>query len=146
MSLDRTAVGLTTPPVECVIEAGRIQALCDVVNDQNPAFRNGWRDGAVLAPPTFINCFRDAKSQLVIDRLGVDMPKLLHGEQDMYFHQPVVAGDVVYQQVALAEVGTKSTKAMGDADFFKVWITLRNRAGELLVEAYQSFFVRSDDK
>ena len=145
MSLDRTAVGLTTPPVACVVEAGRIEALCDVVNDQNRAFRYGWRDRGILAPPTFINCFRDAKSQLVIERLGVDMPRLLHGEQEMFFYQPIFAGDVVYQQVALAEVGTKATQAMGNADFFKVWITLRDEAGELLVEAYQSFFVRSDD-
>lgn len=144
MGLNTRAVGLTTPPTATIVEQGRIDALCDVVNDQNSAFRDGWLGGPALAPPTFINCFRDAKSQLVIDALGVDMPKLLHGEQTMTFHHPIVVGDVVYQQVALVEVGQKTTRAMGDADFFKVWITLRSEQGELLAEAYQSFFVRSD--
>jgi acyl dehydratase len=80
----------------------------------------------------------------VIDALGVDMPKLLHGEQDMTFHRPIRVGDVVYQQIALVEVTEKPTKAMGPADFFRVWITLRDADGELLAEAYQSFFVRDD--
>lgn len=145
MSLNKGAVGLTTPSTPTVVEAGRIRALCDVVNDANPAFRSGWRGGPALAPPTFINCFRDAKSQLVIDALGVDMPKLLHGQQVMSFHRPILVGDVVHQQIALVEVGEKQTKAMGPADFFTVWITLRDDDGALLAEAYQSFFVRSGE-
>lgn len=143
MSLNERALGITTPATATIVEQGRIDALCDVVNDHNPAFRSGWRDGPALAPPTFINCFRDAKSQLVIDALGVDMPRLLHGEQTMTYHQPIRTGDLVFQQVALVEVGQKATKAMGAAEFFKVWITLRNVHGQLLAEAYQSFFVRS---
>lgn len=144
MSLNQRALGVATPATATIVERERITALCDVVNDSNPAFREGWRDGPVLAPPTFINCFRDTKSQLLIDVLGVDMPKLLHGEQEMFFHHPIVAGDTVYQQVAIVEVGKKQTQAMGDTDFFKVRITLRDADANLLAEAYQSFFVRSE--
>ncbi len=144
MSLDPCAVGMITPPTPTVVEAGRIRELCAVVNDPNPAFTESWRGGPPLAPPTFINCFRDLKSQLLIDELGVDMPKLLHGEQVMTYYKPVVAGDVVLQEVAIVAVEKKPTKAMGLADFFKVRIRLKSPEGELLTEAYQSFFVRSE--
>lgn len=146
MSLNARALGMTTPATPTIVEQSRIDALCDVINDHNPTFRRGWRGGPALAPPTFINCFRDAKSQLVIDALGVEMPKLLHGEQTMTYHRPIRAGDLVFQQVSVVEVGQKATRAMGAADFFKVWITLRDSQGELLAEAYQSFFVRGEHR
>lgn len=145
MSLDPRTFGMITPSTPTVVEASRIRELCDVVNDPNPIFTESWRGGRPLAPPTFINCFRDLKSQLLIDELGVDMPKLLHGEQIMTYHKPVLAGDVVFQDVAIVAVEKKSTKAMGTADFFKVRIRLMSPEGEPLTEALQSFFVRSDD-
>lgn len=146
MSLNPRALGLRTPPTPTVVEPGRIRALCEVVNDDNPSYVAGWRGGPPLAPPTFINCFRDNKSQLLIDELGVDMPKLLHGEQEMTYYRPIVAGDVVYQQITIVAVETKQTKAMGAADFFKVRITLSDVHGDLLAEAYQSFFVRGEER
>jgi len=130
--------------VPTIVEAGRIQAFCDVVNDHNPAFRQSWRGGPVLAPPTFINTFRDGKSQLLIEHLGVDMPRLLHGDEIITCHRPLVAGDLVYQQVTIVDVGKKATRAMGNADYFRVRITVHDIKGELMVEAFQSFFVRGD--
>lgn len=143
MRLDPRAVGVTSPATPTVVEASRVDALCAVINDDNPAFANGWRGGPALAPPTFINCFRDNKSQLLIDVLGIDIPKLLHGEQVMNYYHPIRVGDIVYQKVGIVEVEEKETRAMGPADFFKVHIMLEDEEGTLLTDAYQSFFVRS---
>lgn len=141
MKLNKDAIGWATTPVRTTVEQGRIDALCATVGDTNPAFVDSWRGGATLAPPTFVNCFREGKSSLLIDALGVDMPKLLHGEQVMRYHAPIRCGDVIVHQVQIVEVRERMTKAMGLADFFRVRITLSDLDGRLLHEAFQSFFV-----
>lgn len=147
MDLNASALGMVTPPTKVRVELGRIRALCDVLNDTNPAFTDPvaahagpW--GGVVAPPTFVNCFRDFKTDLLITELGVDMPRLLHGEQEMRYYAPIRPGQVVVHQVQIVEVAEKKTRALGATDFFKVHITVRDEDGSMLVEAYQSFFVR----
>jgi MaoC dehydratase-like protein len=142
VKLNMNAIGLATEPVQTTVEQGRIDALCTVLNDTSPVFTKSWRGGAPLAPPTFINCFREGKSNLLINHLGVDMPKLLHGEQRMNYYAPIRPGDVIVQQLAIVDVRERATRAMGPADFFTVRIWLSSTNGDLLHEAYQSFFVR----
>lgn len=147
MDLNPGALGMSTPPTRVRVEFGRIKALCEVLEDTNSTFTDPvaaqsgpW--GGVVAPPTFINCFRDFKTDLLVTELGVELPRLLHGEQDMYYYAPIRPGQVVVHQIQIVDVQERHTKVMGPADFFRVRITLRDEDGRLLADAYQSFFVR----
>lgn len=142
MRLNRAALGTSTPTTRTRVEASRIAALCEVLGDSNPAFRNGWRGGAPLAPPTFINCFREHKSKLLIGALGVDMPLLLHGEQEMHYYAPIRAGDELDHAVTIVDIRSRNTRRMGPSEFFKVRIRLSDPSGAVRADAYQSFFVR----
>lgn len=147
MGLKKTALGIATKPVKMRVELGRMQALCKVLGDANPNFVDpevafAGTFGGVIGSPTFINCFRDWKTELVIGELGVDMTKLLHGEQEIIYHKPIRAGQIVEHQVKVVDVEEKQTKALGPTDMFKVYITVKDETGNMLVEAYQTFFVR----
>ena len=149
MAINHNALGKETPWVETIVTQQQINALCDSLEDDNPLFRDpevaaATANGGVIAPPTFINLFRQRKSELVLSETDVDLPKLLHGEQDIAYYEPVRPGDRVWHRIKVIETGKKKSKTYGELDYFTVLITMKNAQGRKLVEATQLFFVRED--
>lgn len=147
MALKQSGLGAETPWTKSVVSQRQIDMLCNCVEDYNPLFLDEEIAGTsankgIVAPPTFINCFRDYKTMLLISELGVDMPMLLHGEQVINFYKPVRPGDTVWQRIKIVETGRKKSKTYKETSYFVVLITMKNDAGEKLVEATQLFFVR----
>jgi len=99
-------------------------------------------DGGVVAPPTFINCFRDLKTNLVLSEAEVDLPLLLHGEQAINYYKEIRPGDEIVHKLKIIDVGRKKSCTFGELDFFTVLIKVHSKSGERLVEATQLFFVR----
>jgi acyl dehydratase len=149
MAINYNALGKQTPWVETTVTQQQINALCDALDDHNPLFRDqavakGTAYGGVIAPPTFINLFRERKTELVLGELEVDLPKLLHGEQDITYYAPVRPGDRVLHRVKVIDVGRRKSKTYGELDHFTVLITVKGLDGKKLIEATQLFFVRED--
>ncbi len=147
MALKQSGLGAETPWTKSVVMQRQIDMLCNCVEDYNPLFLDeeiaeASANKGVVAPPTFINCFRDYKTMLLISELGVDMPMLLHGEQVIHYYKPVRPGDTVWQRIKIVEMGRKKSKTYKEMDYFVVLITMKNDAGDKLVEATQFFFVR----
>jgi acyl dehydratase len=149
MAINYNALGKETPWVETIVTQQKIDALCDALEDYNPLFRDptvaaGTAYGGIIAPPTFINLFRERKSELLLSELEVDLPRLLHGEQDITYYAPVRPGDRVLHRIKVVDVGKKKSKTYGQLDHFTVLITVKGLDGRKLVEATQLFFVRED--
>jgi len=147
MALNQSGLGAETPWTKSVVMQRQIDMLCNCIEDYNPLFLDeeiaeASANKGVVAPPTFINCFRDYKTMLLISELGVDMPMLLHGEQVIHYYKPVRPGDTVWQRIKIVEMGRKKSKTYKEMDYFVVLITMKNDVGEKLVEATQFFFVR----
>src|SRR5207253_2977592 len=82
-------VGTEYPPFPVTVERGRLKDFARALGDPNPFYVNDavgtaspWGD--VIAPPTFAISFRDetADSGALLRDLGVDISRLLHGEQE----------------------------------------------------------------
>ena len=149
MALNPNGLGAETPWTSVVVSQRQIDMLCNCVEDYNPLFLDEETAAAsanvgVVAPPTFINCFRDYKTILLISELGVNMPLLLHGEQIIHFFKPVRPGDTVWHRIKIVDMGRKKSKTYKELSTFTVLITLKNDKGEKLVEATQQFFVRDN--
>jgi acyl dehydratase len=147
MALNPKGLGAETPWTSVVVSQRQIDMLCNCVEDYNPLFLDEETAAAsanrgVVAPPTFINCFRDYKTMLLISELGVDMAMLLHGEQIINFFKPVRPGEKVWHRIKIVDMGRKKSKTYKELSTFTVLITLKNDNGEKLVEATQQFFVR----
>ncbi len=147
MALNPKGLGAETPWTSVVVSQRQIDMLCNCVEDYNPLFLDEATAAAsanrgVVAPPTFINCFRDYKTMLLISELGVDMAMLLHGEQIINFFKPVRPGDTVWHRIKIVDMGRKKSRTYKELSTFTVLITLKNDNGEKLVEATQQFFVR----
>jgi len=149
LAINLNALGAETPWSRVTVTQRQIDALCSCLEDYNPLFLDeetaaGSAYGGVVAPPTFINCFRDFKTALVLSETQVDLPLLLHGEQTIHYYKPVRPGDEIWHKIKVVDAGRKKSRTYGEFSFFTVLIKLRNDAGERLVEATQLFFVRDD--
>lgn len=147
MPINLNALGAETPWSEVVVTQEKIDALCSVLGDYNPLFLDSEQAGAsenqgIVAPPTFINCFRDFKTALVLSETEVDLPLLLHGEQVIRYYKPVRPGDRILHKIKVVDAGRKKSKTYGEVSYFTVLIKMKNSNDERLVEATQLFFVR----
>ena len=95
-----------------------------------------------IAPPMFhVRLFKALTLQLVTDpALGLDLLRLLHGEHDATFHQPLRPWDAVAVRVTLDDVAEKSSGLLVTAGF-------EGRVGDALaVEGHTRYFIRRADK
>jgi acyl dehydratase len=147
MPINLNALGAETPWTRTIVTQRQIDALCHCLEDGNPLFLDdetakASANGGIVAPPTFINCFRDNKTTLVLSETEVDLPLLLHGEQIINYYKPVRPGDAVWNKIKVVDAGRKKSKTFGELSYFTVLIKMKNDNDERLVEATQMFFVR----
>jgi acyl dehydratase len=112
-------------------------------NDDNPWFLDESRPGGIIAPPMFGVVYSGPVVALTFfdEELNVNMPKLVHGEQDMYFHNVVRPGDEIRSEGEITEILEKET-----GEIYSVNVRSWNQKDELVLEAKYTFFIRGDKK
>ena len=127
MALNKDLVGKEYPPTtsEATLEA--MQNYARAYNDDNPAFFDRTRAGGIVAPPMYavVMLWSSIMGAVGDPDLKVDVIRLLHGEQDMEFLQPIRPGDKI---TATAKVASIETKASGETLIIELNAT--NQAGE----------------
>jgi len=103
--LDRdTHVGVQSEPRQVDVEKGFLQFFAKATGETNPVYfdeeaAKAAGHPAIPAPPTYLFSLAmaaPAKRGGLFDKehgLGVDMARILHGEQRFIYHQPIYAGD-----------------------------------------------------
>ena len=118
MALPLDLLGTTTPPVTAVIDPERAKAYAAATNDDNPAYTSG-----KYAPPVFavVPTWEAMGSAM----MGLIPPEaammIVHGEQDMHFHQPLVPGRSIATtaspfSVRVGSTGTRVTVKVESVD------------------------------
>src|SRR5262245_27559124 len=103
--IPREHIGRTSAPLTLDVEKGHIRRFAEAIGDPSPAFREGAR---VPAPPTFAVALRPNDAR---EGLGIDWAKLLHGEQEIEYHRPLVAGDRITVTQTIRDIYEKQGKA-----------------------------------
>ena len=127
-------LGLWTEGPEFKVEADRTKAYAAATNDANPAHASG-----EVAPPVFaVVPIWDTMAGAMA---GIVPPEVLmtvvHGEQDMRFHQPIVPGAVLRSKAAPLGVHVKP-----NGTTVVVKVDTRDESGALVVEQYMTSFFR----
>lgn len=96
--------------------------------------------GAIIALPTFAVVFAIGPfgKACTDPQLGVDLLKLVHGEQEFEFFEPVKSGDVLTTHGEIADISSKAR-----FDFLVVASESRNQRGELVVKGRWTAIIRS---
>jgi NAD(P)-dependent dehydrogenase (short-subunit alcohol dehydrogenase family)/acyl dehydratase/putative sterol carrier protein len=130
----REAIGRTYRADYVMVREDWIKAFAAATNDPNPRYT----EGDVVASPMFpVRLFHPLMFKCAGDPdLNLDMLRLVHGEQDMTWHGPIRAGDIVNLRGVLESVAQKSKGCV------VAWRMLGIVDGETRVEARMSVYVR----
>ena len=98
IEINRDVVGKVYPPYPVTVERGKIKEFARALGDPSPFYTSDevgraspWGD--IIAPPTFLTTFRDDRDAGAMLRdLGVDISRILHGEQEFEIHRQITPG------------------------------------------------------
>jgi acyl dehydratase len=122
MSLNRDRLGAEYGPVRLTVDANRIAAYADATGDPLPLYRAP----DAVAPPVFgiVPAWPAVQRALADEELGVDVGRLVHGEQRMVFHRLIRAGDELTTSGTLSSITER-----GENEIFVLTFETRDAAG-----------------
>ena len=117
-------------------------AYAAATNDPNPRYTDESREGGIVAPLLFpVRLLKEPLFKIMTDPgLNCDLLRLVHGEQDMVFHDVLRPGDLSVLRTEIAGIEEKSTGEL-------LHVAGRiYREGELVVSCRSSMFIRDPNK
>jgi acyl dehydratase len=143
MGMNRDLIGKVYPDVTWAVTAEQTTKYASAYNDDNPAFHDASRPGGIVAPPLF-NVVPPAQVLAAVffdEDLHVNFGRLLHGEQDMRFMNPIRPGDTITTTGRIADIVEKSS-----GEILLVQLDAKNQRGDPVARQILSFFVRASKK
>ncbi|MFF2528032.1 MaoC family dehydratase N-terminal domain-containing protein [Brevibacillus sp. NPDC058079] len=132
-------IGLEFKPYTMPVEKGKIKELALAIGDDNPIYydlevakKEGY-DGIPI-PPTFlqvIDLWGGMGSVEKMEKLGLKLARVLHGQQSYEYLGDIVAGDVLSVTSKVVDAETK-TGSSGSMDLVTSENQYRNQRGELV--------------
>ncbi|MBI4269948.1 MAG: hypothetical protein A3F92_02630 [Candidatus Rokubacteria bacterium RIFCSPLOWO2_12_FULL_71_22] len=138
IQVNRGVVGKEYPPWPVTVERGRIKDFARALGDLNPFYLDDqvgaaseWGD--VIAPPTFPVSFRDerADSAALLRDLGVDISRVLHGEQEFEIHRQLRPGETYLCRTKVLDIYEKAGKS-GPMAFVVRETAITDKTGEVV--------------
>ena len=134
MALPIEKLGTRYAPTTVEIDPARAKAYAAATNDDNPAYESG-----KYAPPVFgvVPVWGQLLAAAADLIPGEALAFIVHGEQDMHFHQPLVPGASL-TTAALAH----SVRVAPNGTRFTAQLDSTNEAGEPVLTQYVTIFIR----
>jgi len=146
IAINKAIVGKEYPPYPVTVERGRIKDFARALGDHNPFYLDDavgaatpWGD--VIAPPTFAISFRGEDTGALLQDLGVDISRLLHGEQEFEIHRQLVPGETYLCRTKIVDIYEKTGRT-GPMAFVVREVAVTDRTGEVAVTMRQITVVR----
>jgi hypothetical protein len=139
--VDQSKVGLTDEPSTMPLERGKIREFARACKTNNPAYVDG-RDPVVT--PTFLTTvnFWSGGGRSPMQRLDIDLRRLLHGGQEYVFHgAPPRAGTELTFQTRVDKIYEKEGRRGGTMTFIETVTEFKDPAGTLVAEARSTAIV-----
>ena len=148
IQIDTSIVGKEYPPFAVTVERGRIKAFAEAIGDLNPFYLDDevgraseWGD--VIAPPTFPITFRSARgdSTALLRDLGVDISRVLHGEQEFEQFRPIRPGETLLCRARIVDISEKAGRS-GPMAFVTRETAVTDASNEIVATMRQVTVVR----
>ncbi|MFE3255068.1 MaoC family dehydratase N-terminal domain-containing protein [Nocardia sp. NPDC059091] len=149
MPLDSSVIGTQLPSSTLTVDAGRLRFFAKAIGETNPIFTE--LDAARAAghtnlpvPPTFLFGIELEQPDPFewLAGLGVDLRRVLHGEQSFTYHSTAMAGDVL---TSTPTIGNVYSKKGGTLEFIEKTSTVTRANGELVAELKTVIVVRNPE-
>ena len=155
---DKSKLGMEFPSYTFEVEKGKIAEFAMAIsqkedkNQLNPIYvdreaakKSGYND--IIAPPTFHACFplwAGGGLLPLIQALGIDLIRLLHGEEEYYYLGTIHPGDIMTGKSKVVEMYDKEKKDKPGKfmEFTVIETEIRNQRGELVIKSRSTLVER----
>ncbi|MFM0171778.1 MaoC family dehydratase N-terminal domain-containing protein [Paraburkholderia sediminicola] len=131
--IDKKHIGKVIPAFRTVAEAGRLRFFAQTIGETNPVYfdESAARDAGhpnLPLPPTFLFSLElEQPDKSWRDEIGIQVARILHGEQSFTYHRMAYAGDVLLFECHIADIYDKKGGAL---DFVVRETRVTNQKGE----------------
>jgi hypothetical protein len=132
--MDESLKGASRGRVTFPVERGKVREFATAILDDNPLYLEEERPPA---PPTFTmtHQFWPATFDEPPPDLGINFARVVHGEQEFEYLEPIRAGDVLTGEITVADAYTKEGKRGGTLTFVVLETRFTNQLGKEAVVA-----------
>ncbi|MBN1571577.1 MAG: MaoC family dehydratase N-terminal domain-containing protein [Deltaproteobacteria bacterium] len=155
---DKSKVGMEFPEFTFEVEKGKIAEFAMAISqkegkdqvdqvyaDKDAAKKEGYND--IIAPPTFQTCFvlwAGGGLMPMITALGINLGRLLHGEEEYEYFNPIHPGDVISCKSKVTDMYEKEKKNKPGKfmEFTVLETEMKNQKGELVIKGRSTLVER----
>lgn len=147
--IDKRYIGHALPAFEVAVETGRLRFFAKATGQRDPIYGDETAARAVghrglPVPPTFLFCLEmEAPNPAAMrELLGIDLARVLHGEQQFNYRGMAYAGDVLRFEPCIADIYDKKNGAL---EFVVRDTRVSNQKGEAVAELRCVTVIRNQD-
>ncbi len=145
--IDKALIGTEMPSHSTVVEANRLRFFAEATGQTDPIYieesaaQEAGYHGLPM-PPTMAFCFdMDVPNPFeILDVLGVELGRLLHGEQHFEYLGDVCAGDTLTYRTTISDIYDKKDGAL---EFIVTDTDVANQDGDCVVKMHRVYVIRN---
>lgn len=146
---DTSKVGQSFTPFTIEVERGKIRELALAIGDDNPIYQSkeaaqaaGYPDVPLYpTSPTTFSFWGNTQMVSQLSSLGINLMRILHGEEEYEYFAPVYPGDTLTGVMRLVDAKTRQTQG-ATLDILTLEIDYTNQHDVLVLKARQVAIVR----
>ncbi len=147
---DKSKIGYSFPPFTIEVERGKIRELALAIGDDNPIYQSreaaqaaGYPDVPLFpTAPTLFTFWGNAKMVSQIVSLGINVMRVLHGEEEYEYLAPINPGDILTGVMTVVDGKTRQGKDGSSLDILTTEIRYTNQHGQPVLNAREMILVR----
>jgi acyl dehydratase len=145
--ISRDFIGYEPPPFSTTVEAGRLRFFARATGQEDPVYID--QDAARAAgysglpvPPTFLFGVEMEAPQWfqTFEKMGVDLGRILHGEQSFEYHGDICEGDTLTFVTRVTDIYDKKDGAL---EFVVQMTSVTNQHGACVADLRRVIIVRN---
>ncbi len=147
---DKSKIGQSFPPFTIEVERGKIRELALAIGDDNPIYQSHEEAQAAGYPdvplyptsPTTFTFWGNSKMVSQIASLGINLMRVLHGEEEYEYLTPIYPGDTLTGVMMLVDGKTRQGQGGSSMDILTIEIDYTNQHGTPVLKAHQVVIAR----
>lgn len=144
--INRNIIGMVFPAHSVVVESGQLRFFAKAIGETNPIYFDeaAARDAGhptLPVPPTFFFSLELTRKETNWrEEAGIQLPRVLHGEQAFTYHRMAYAGDTLHFESRVTDVYDKKDGAL---TFVAMESRITNQRGEHVADVRKSLVHRN---